>query len=69
MSGYAYPFIEPYILEQSYIALNELLIFSYGFTFEGELVPPRQDDLWMIESAWKNGISPMLVLTRFQGEF
>ena len=67
VSGYAYPFIEPYILEQSYIALNELLIFSYGFTFEGELVPPRQDDLWMIESAWKNGISPMLVLTPFSG--
>ena len=67
VSGYAYPFVEPYILEQSYIALNELLVFSYGFTFEGELIPPAQDDLWMVESAWTNGIRPMLVLTPFSG--
>ena len=65
--GYAYPFIDPYILEQSYTALRELLVFSYGFTFEGELIPPPQDDLWMIESAWENGIRPVLVLTPFSG--
>ena len=65
VTGYAYPFIEPYILEQAFPALNELLVFSYGFTFEGELVPPPQDDLWMIESAWENGIEPLLVLTPF----
>lgn len=65
VTGYAYPFIEPYILEQAFPALNELLVFSYGFTFEGELVPPQQDDLWMIESAWENGIEPLMVLTPF----
>lgn len=65
VTGYAYPFIEPYILEQAFPALNELLVFSYGFTFEGELVPPPQDDLWMIESAWENGIKPLMVLTPF----
>ena len=46
-------------------ALNELLVFSYGFTFEGELVPPIQDETWMIQLAWENGIEPMLVLTPF----
>lgn len=65
VSGYAYPFIEPYILEQAFPALNELLVFSYGFTFEGELVPPPQSDTWMIEAAWENGIEPLLVLTPF----
>ena len=42
VTGYAYPFIEPYVLEMAFPALNELLVFSYGFTFEGELVPPIQ---------------------------
>ncbi len=65
--GYAYPFIEPYILEQALGALDELLVFSYGFTFEGELVPPSTDDLWLIESAWENNVLPMLVLTPFSG--
>ena len=50
VGGYAYPFIDKEILEQSFPALKELLVFSYGFTFEGNLVPPLQDDLWMIEN-------------------
>lgn len=65
--GYAYPFIEPVILEQALGALGELLVFSYGFTFEGKLVPPPQDDLWMIEAAWNRGVKPVLVLTPFSG--
>lgn len=70
VTGYAYPFIEPYVLEMAFPALNELLVFSYGFTFEGELVPPIQDETWMIQLAWENGIEPMLVLTPFtQGFF
>lgn len=70
VTGYAYPFIEPYILEQALPALNELLVFSYGFTFEGELVPPWRDDLWMIEQAWENAVRPMMVLTPFsEGAF
>lgn len=70
VTGYAYPFIEPYILEQAFPALNELLIFSYGFTFEGELIPPPQDDTWMIQVAWEAGIEPLLVLTPFsEGAF
>ncbi|CUX42769.1 glycosyl hydrolase family 18 protein [Clostridium sp. C105KSO13] len=65
VTGYAYPFIESAVLDQTFLALNELLVFSYGFTFTGELVPPYQDELWMIEAAWENGINPMLVLTPF----
>lgn len=70
VTGYAYPFIEPHVLEQALPALNELLVFSYGFTFEGELVPPWRDDLWMIEQAWENGVRSMMVLTPFtEGAF
>lgn len=70
ISGYAEPFIEPYMLETAYPALNQLLIFSYGFTFDGTLVPPRQNEQWMIRGAWENGIEPLLVLTPFsEGAF
>lgn len=65
--GYAYPFVEPEILAQAFSALQEILVFSYGFTFEGELVPPRQDDLWLVEESWKRDIEPILVLTPFSG--
>lgn len=70
VTGYAYPFVEPYILEQAFPAINELLVFSYGFTFEGELVPPLTDDTWMITAAYEEGIEPILVLTPFsEGAF
>lgn len=70
VGGYAYPFIEPELLEQTFPALRELLVFSYGFTFEGDLVPPLQNELWMIETAWKHGAEPLMVLTPFsEGAF
>ena len=65
--GYAYPFIEPEILTQAFPVLRELLVFSYGFTFEGDLVAPLQDDLWLVEESWKRGVEPLLVLTPFSG--
>ena len=70
VGGYAYPFIEPAVLEQAFPAMKELPVFSYGFTFEGDLVPPQQDDLWLVEAAWNRGVQPLLVLTPFsQGAF
>lgn len=63
--GYAYPFIEPEILTQAFPALQELLVFSYGFTFEGDLIAPLQDDLWLVDESWKRGVEPLLVLTPF----
>lgn len=63
VTGYAYPFIRPEILEEALPSLDELLVFSYGFTQEGELIPPQLDDLWMIEAAWGYGVRPILVLT------
>lgn len=55
------------ILEQSFPALKELLVFSYGFTFEGDLILPAQDDLWLVETAWRHGAKPLMVLTPFSG--
>ncbi len=67
VGGYAYPFIDAEILEQSFPALKELLVFSYGFTFEGDLILPAQDDLWLVETAWRHGAKPLMGLTPFSG--
>lgn len=63
VGGYAYPFIEPEVLNQTLPYLTELLIFSYGFTPEGDLLFPQLDDTFMITSAYELGTYPVLVLT------
>ncbi|MFQ6972265.1 MAG: glycosyl hydrolase family 18 protein [Enterocloster aldenensis] len=62
-SGYAYPFINEEVLEETLPYLDGLKVFSYGFTLEGELVPPMSDDAWMIERAQQWGTRPILTLT------
>lgn len=63
VSGYAYPFISPWVLEQTLPYLSELPVFSYGFTYYGELVAPKWDDQWMIDAARQQGVMPILTLT------
>lgn len=65
VTGYAYPFIESYVLEEVLLYIQELLVFSYGFTLEGELIPPPAPDDWMIAAAKRRGVKPILVLTPF----
>lgn len=67
VSGYAYPFISPWVLEQTLPYLTELRVFSYGFTMEGELLPPSygEDDEWMIAQAVRFDTQPILTLTPF----
>lgn len=71
VSGYAYPFINPWVLEQTLPYLSELPIFSYGFTRTGELIAPLWDDTWMISKALSFGTQPILTLTPFgpDGQF
>ncbi len=65
VSGYAYPFISPWVLEQTLPYLSELPIFSYGFTYDGELLAPYWGDEWMIAAALQQGVQPVLTLTPF----
>ena len=65
VNGYAYPFIERNILEDTLPFLTTLSVFSYGFTVEGSLVPPAVDDSFMIRSAQEAGVDPILTLTPF----
>lgn len=62
-NGYAYPFISPWVLEQTLPYLTNLLVFSYGFTTEGQLIPPNVADQWMIEEAQGFSVPSILVLT------
>lgn len=63
VGGYAYPFINRSVLEQTLPYLSDLYIFSYGFTSDGMLVPPTVDDTWMIALAKEYGAAPVLTLT------
>lgn len=61
--GYAYTYISRWVLAQTLPYLSSLHIFSYGFTFQGELIPPPLDDTWMIAAAKNAGVRPVLTLT------
>lgn len=65
VGGYAYPFISRYVLTQTLPFLTDLLIFSYGFTAEGDLIPPLTNPDWMIPLAKEYNVRPILVLTPF----
>lgn len=71
VGGYAYPFISRWVLQQTLPYLSDLFIFSYGFTTEGELIPPLLDDTFMITMAKDFGVAPILTLTPFgpDGQF
>ena len=71
VNGYAYPFINTFVLNQTLPYLSALSIFSYGFTAEGDLLPPPLDDTFMIEAAIQYQVAPILTLTPFgpDGQF
>lgn len=65
VGGYAYPYIRESVLEETLSYLTSLYVFSYGFTPEGELIPPETDDTFMITAALNAGVSSVLTLTPF----
>lgn len=63
VNGYAYPFIQESVLNETLPYLSSLSVFSYGFTTDGELIPPTVDDAFMIDAALTAGVRPVLTLT------
>lgn len=63
INGYAYPFIQQDILNETLPYLSSLSVFSYGFTTDGDIVPPVLDDSFMISAALVEGVRPVLTLT------
>lgn len=68
VSGYAYPYISPWVLGQTLPFLTELPIFSYGFTDEGWLIPPNTEESWMIDMCRVQSVIPFLTLTPLDGQ-
>lgn len=64
-NGFAYPFIQEYVLYNTLPFLTRLSVFSYGFTSEGYLIPPQIDDEPLIQATINNGSAPFLTLTPF----
>lgn len=71
INGYAYPYISDWVLRETLPYLTELSVFSYGFTAEGNLIPPVLDDTFLIAQAYEFGTLPILTLTPFgeDGQF
>lgn len=63
VNGYAYPYIQQEVLDDTLPYLTSLSVFSYGFTTEGDILPPQIDDTFMIRSALSEGVMPILTLT------
>lgn len=60
INGYAYPFIDRTILRKTLPFLSYLLLFTYGFTETGELIPIEDEEL--IALAQDFGVGPIMVL-------
>lgn len=65
VNGYAYPFIDRMVLEETLPFLTEISVFSYGFTTQGDLVYPTIEDTRILEGAANFGVAPILTLTPF----
>lgn len=65
VNGYAYPYIRTDVLSETLPYLTTLSVFSYGFTADGTLIPPKTDDNRMIQEAQTQVVAPILVLTPF----
>ncbi len=63
VNGYAYQFIQQDVLSETLPFLSSLSVFSYGFTAEGDMIPPTLDDSFMISAALTAGVRPVLTLT------
>lgn len=65
-NGYAYPFIDRTVLDDTLPYLSSVSVFSYGFTPQGELLPPEPwDDEPLIAAALERGVAPILTITPF----
>ncbi len=65
-NGYAYPYINTSTLEKTLPYLSSIIPFTYGFTYEGELVDI--DDTAIIRNARERGTSPVMMLSTLTDE-
>ena len=61
VNSYAYPNIDPSLLQRTLPYLSDLTPFSYGITAQGELIAPEDQPL--IDAAKRMGVRPLLHLS------
>lgn len=66
VSGYAYPSIEPWVLDAWLPDLTFLCNFSYGITAEGGVID--LEDQRLTDAANASGVRPLMVLTPLDSE-
>ena len=66
ISGYAYPYINPYILQRALPFLTYLAVFAYRFAADGSLIP--LDESNMLPQARSHQVQPLLVLASLDEE-
>lgn len=62
-NGYVFPFVDMKLYEETLPYLTNVSIFSYGFTTQGELIPPIIDEQPLLDKALNYNVGPLLVLT------
>lgn len=64
--GYAYPFIDEGVLERTLPDLTYISLFTYGFTYEADLIPIEDEEL--IRQAWAQNTAPLMVIATLTEE-
>ncbi len=65
IGGFAYPGIEPALLQSTLPYLTDLSVFTYGFTEDGQLIPPESNTL--SQQAAAMGTEPWFTLSTLRG--
>ena len=66
VNGYAYPYIEPPLLDAAAPYLSYLTPFTHGIGRDGALLPP--DDAALLDAAGRYGVAPLLHLSTLTEE-
>ena len=66
--GYAYPFIQQEVLEETLTYLTDVFVFSWRFDWEARLIGPDTPEGRMLETVRRCGGSPVLVLSSLDEE-
>ncbi len=66
VNGYTYPNIDRQLLRRTLPYLSFLTIFTYGFTEEGQLITP--DDEELIAIAYEYGVAPVMLISTLTAE-
>lgn len=61
VNGYAYPYTDRRLIEKALPYLTMLTIFTYGFSPEGDLIAPADEELIALASSY--GVKPVMLLS------